>query len=175
LRAANLLLRVFALVRDRLSEFRRALADPPIRASVKRTSPRAVEGDCKLLVSDGLAAYWFTRFVPGFQAAYLLIPEPRDINMGGEVVVGYSGGRSEAWNEYGHRPWEKGYKDDKRFAKESAALERFKAEWSVMQGPAYRGTSFEFRHKDQDTPYVMPDESHQHYLDRAKQYQKRQK
>jgi|HubBroStandDraft_5_1064220.scaffolds.fasta_scaffold25199_5 DNA-binding transcriptional LysR family regulator len=41
-----------------------------IRASATRTSTRAVEGDCKLLVSDGLATYWFTRFVPGFQAAY---------------------------------------------------------------------------------------------------------
>jgi DNA-binding transcriptional LysR family regulator len=30
----------------------------------------AVEGDCKLLVSDGIGAYWLARFMPGFQTAY---------------------------------------------------------------------------------------------------------
>lgn len=43
----------------------------------------------------------------------LLMPEPCQIYMGGEVLVGYGGGRSEAWNEYGHRPWQRGYKDKK--------------------------------------------------------------
>ncbi len=107
-----------------------------------------------------------------FGDGYLLMPEPRDIHVGGEILVGYGGGRSEAWNEYGHRPWQKGYNDDKRFTKESAALERFKAEWSVRQGPAYRGTSFQF-HQDPDQPYVTPDEFHQHYLDDAEKYRKK--
>ena len=64
----------------------------------------------------------------------LLMPEPRDIQMGGEVMIGYKGGRSEAWGEYGHRPWQKGFKDEKRFAEESATLKRFKAEWAATQG-----------------------------------------
>jgi DNA-binding transcriptional LysR family regulator len=34
------------------------------------SKPHAVEGDCKLLVSDGIGAYWLARFMPGFQAAY---------------------------------------------------------------------------------------------------------
>lgn len=102
---------------------------------------------------------------------FLLMPEPREVHMGGEIFVGYGEGRSEAWNEYGQRPWQKGYKDEKRFAEESETLERFKAEWSVMQGPAYRGTSFQFHH-NQDVPYVTPDEFHQHYLERAKRYKK---
>ena len=64
----------------------------------------------------------------------MLMPEPRQIRMGGEVYIGYEGGRSEAFSEYGHRPWQKGFKDEKRAAVESAALDRFKLEWSVMQG-----------------------------------------
>jgi hypothetical protein len=73
-----------------------------------------------------------------FGGGLLLMPEPREIHMGGEVYIGYKGGGSEAWDEYGQRPWQKGYKDDKRHAEESKALERFKAEWAKMQGPEYR-------------------------------------
>ncbi len=105
---------------------------------------------------------------------FLLMPEPREINMGGEIFFGYEGGRSESWNEYGHRPWQKGYEDDNRFREEFDALERFKAEWSVMQGPEYRGTSFEFGRKHEG-PYVVPDEFHQHHLERARQYKRRKK
>jgi hypothetical protein len=107
-----------------------------------------------------------------FGNGLLLMPEPREIHMGGEVLIGYKGGRSEGWGEYGHRPWQKGYKDEKRFAEESKALERFKAEWSVMQGPEYRGTSFQFHHKH-NAPYVVSDELHQHYLERAQRYKRR--
>ena len=102
---------------------------------------------------------------------WLLMPEPRDIYMGGEVLVGYKGGGSDAWSEYGHRPWQEGYKDDRRFAKESEALERFKAEWAAIQGPEYRGTSYDLSQK-RDGAYVMPDEFHQRYLERAQRHKR---
>lgn len=102
----------------------------------------------------------------------LLMPEPREIHMGGEVLVGYKGGRSEAWNEYGHRPWHRGYNDEKRFAEESRSLERFKAEWAAMQGLQYRGTSFQFHH-EHEGPYVESDKMHQHYLDLARTHKQR--
>ena len=92
---------------------------------------------------------------------YLLMPEPRDINMGGEVIFGYAGGRSDSFSEYGHKPWQKGFKDDRRFEVESAALHRFQAAFARMQGPAWRGTSFEFH---QHGPRVDSDEFHQHHL-----------
>jgi hypothetical protein len=100
------------------------------------------------------------------------MPEPRDIHMGGEIMVSYKGGQVDAWNEYGHRPWQKGYKDDKRFEEEHEALERFKAEWAVRQGAEYRGSSFQF-HRKHDGPYVTPDEFHQHALERARRYKYR--
>jgi hypothetical protein len=120
-----------------------------------------------LYPEDSIPSTHWNKFGNGL----LLMPEPREIHMGGEVYVGYKGGRSEAWGEYGHRPWQKGFKDEKRFAVESKTLERFKAEWSVMQGPEYRGTSFQF-HRENDGPYVVPDDFHQHYLERARRYKK---
>jgi hypothetical protein len=57
-----------------------------------------------------------------FGQGLLLMPEPREIHMGGEVMVSYKGGGVDAWNEYGHRPWEKEYQADKRSAEESKAL-----------------------------------------------------
>jgi hypothetical protein len=49
---------------------------------------------------------------------YLLMPEPRLVHLGGEILIGYKGGRSDAFGEYGHKPWQKGYKDQKREEKE---------------------------------------------------------
>src|SRR4051794_23384008 len=36
-----------------------------------------------------------------FGKGLLLMPEPRDLGMGGETMVSYKDGRVEAWNEYG--------------------------------------------------------------------------
>jgi Protein of unknown function (DUF4238) len=60
---------------------------------------------------------------------YLLMPEPRLIHMGGEIYIGYKGGAKDAFGAYGHKPWQRGFKDEKREKRESEALERFKAEW----------------------------------------------
>jgi hypothetical protein len=106
-----------------------------------------------------------------FGRGLLFMPEPREIYMGGEIFIGYKGGGAEAWNEYGQRPWEKGYTDEKRDADESKTLRRFQAEWSTMQGPAYRGTSFQFDHAAKG-PRVVSDEFHQHELERARRYRK---
>ncbi|MBU6444848.1 MAG: LysR family transcriptional regulator [Alphaproteobacteria bacterium] len=39
-------------------------------ASQASNDASAVEGDCRLLMGDGLAAYWLTRFLPGFFRSY---------------------------------------------------------------------------------------------------------
>jgi hypothetical protein len=107
-----------------------------------------------------------------FGKGYLLMPEPRQIHMGGEVYINFGDGHSEAYSEYGHRPWQKGFKDEERSAVESVALRRFQAEWSVMQGPAYRGTPWEMYHR-KNGPYVTPDEFHKSDLERAKRCRRR--
>jgi hypothetical protein len=103
---------------------------------------------------------------------YLLMPEPREIHMGGQIYIGYKDGRHDAFSEYGHKPWEPGFENKERAREESRTLERFKAGFAVMQGPAWRGTSWQFRRKG---PHVDSDEFHQHYVRKASQYRQRGK
>jgi hypothetical protein len=39
---------------------------------------------------------------------------------------------------YGHKPWQRGYKDKERDDREWAAMQKFKAEWAATYGPEYR-------------------------------------
>lgn len=75
---------------------------------------------------------------------YLLMPDPRNVYMGGQVYIGYEDGRKDAFSEYGHKPWQRGYDDKERFAAESSALERFKDEFAAAFGPNWRGSSSHF-------------------------------
>ena len=98
-----------------------------------------------------------------FGNGYLLMPEPRDIHMGGEVIVRYKSGAVDSWDEYGRKPWDKGYEGESYNAEESRALERFQSEWALMQGPEYRGTSGQF-HRKMDGPYVCSARGHSGHL-----------
>ncbi|MCJ7421872.1 DUF4238 domain-containing protein [Sphingomicrobium astaxanthinifaciens] len=79
-----------------------------------------------------------------FGKEWLLMPEPRNLFMGGETYVGYQNGRSEAWGPYGHKPWEREFKNERRKARESETLERFQDEFAAKFGPTYRSHSDEF-------------------------------
>ena len=57
-----------------------------------------------------------------FGSGYLLMPEPRDVYMGGEVWVGYKDGSSAGFSELGHKTGQPGFKDEKKFAIEARAL-----------------------------------------------------
>ena len=89
---------------------------------------------------------------------YLLMPDPRHINGGGEILIGYEDGSSEAFSEYGHRPWQKGYMDETRDDREWKAMNRFKAEWAALIGPDYRGVVRSFGKRE--TRYSMDSEWH---------------
>lgn len=75
---------------------------------------------------------------------YLLMPEPRLVHMGGEIVVGYKGGGGDSFSEYGHKPWQEGYKDEKRERRESETLYRFQAEWAMKKGPKFTANNADF-------------------------------
>jgi hypothetical protein len=109
-----------------------------------------------------------------FGHGLLLMPEPREIHMGGETYIGYKGGGSEAWNAYGERPWQRGFKDAARDAIESKTLLRFQAEFAEMQGPEYRGTTFFWSHRrGEKGPHVTSDDYHQHLLEIARRHKRR--
>jgi len=75
---------------------------------------------------------------------YLVMPEPRLLHMGGEIMIGYKDGHHDAFSEYGHKPWQEGYKDEQRFQREWAALDRFQAEYAMIKGAQYTARDFGF-------------------------------
>ncbi|RWM07065.1 DUF4238 domain-containing protein [Mesorhizobium sp.] len=95
---------------------------------------------------------------------YLFMPDPRHGHMGGEVIIGYKNGTSAAFGPYGHRPWQKGYKDPAREKREWDSLERFKAEWAAMKGQDYTGVTFQFASRSHPPMTRDSDEMHEHYL-----------
>lgn len=88
---------------------------------------------------------------------YLLMPEPRLLHLGGEILIGWGDGTSDAFSEYGHKPWQKGFTDDNRFRRESGSLDRFQAEWAMLRGPRYTAEDFEWhrRRRGEDNPEDM--------------------
>lgn len=99
-----------------------------------------------------------------FGNGYLLMPEPRAIHMGGEILVGYKDGSSAAYSEYGHRPWQKGYKDDRRANRESANLRKFQGEFALMHGKEWRGWSYDF---GKNGPRSDSDKYYEHLIAKA--------
>lgn len=100
-----------------------------------------------------------------FGRGYLLMPEPRDIHMGGEMIVGYKDGSAERFSEYGHRPWDKDFKNERRFNRESDALRKFQAEFALMQGKAWRGWSYNLGNKG---PRVDSDDYYDYLISGAR-------
>lgn len=74
----------------------------------------------------------------------LLMPEPRLIVMGGEVMIKDSSGQVHSYSEYGHKPWQKGFKDKERDRRDGDALYRFQAEWAIKHGPKHTAYNHEF-------------------------------
>jgi hypothetical protein len=97
---------------------------------------------------------------------YLLMPDPRSLVLGGEILIGYEGGHSEAFDEYGRRPWQKDYKHDVD-STESQTLYAFQGEYARLFGPRRRGTTGNFggREKTEDS-----ENFHQYHLDLEKKY-----
>jgi len=102
---------------------------------------------------------------------YLLMPDPRHVFTGGEMVVGYSGGTYDWFSAYGHRPWQKGYENKNRDDREWNALNRFKAEWSATYGPNYRGLSRSFGQME-DPQKSEGIDYHNEEVERDKAYRK---
>jgi Protein of unknown function (DUF4238) len=97
---------------------------------------------------------------------YLLMPDPRCMHLGGEILIGFKGGGGAAFDEYGRRPWQKGY-NRKVDTIEERTLYAFQGEYARLFGPKRRGQSIELgeRREEVDTP-----DYHQYHLDLEKEY-----
>lgn len=74
---------------------------------------------------------------------YLLMPDPRSLHHGAQILLGYEGGATQAFDDYGHRPWQPGYGEHDQQQRGRDPLLRFQAEFARLAGPARRGRSFE--------------------------------
>lgn len=86
-----------------------------------------------------------------FGDGYLLMPDPRPIHYGGDIIIGHHDGSSSAFDQYGRRPWEQDYGSDITRPKKYDPLYRFKGEFAQRFGPQRRGRSFEFATLDPET------------------------
>ena len=80
--------------------------------------------------------------------SYMLMPDPRSVSFSGGIITGYENGRSDAFDEYGRRPWHDDYKDKKRHDYEWHTFHAFIGEYARLFGPKRRGLTFECDHID---------------------------
>lgn len=93
---------------------------------------------------------------------YLLMPDPRSLHHGGEVVLGYADGPSEAFDVYGRRPWQPDYAEaDKHHGRRDPLL-RFQGEFARLLGPVRRGRSCQAGKLENERD---SDDFHQYHLD----------
>jgi hypothetical protein len=74
---------------------------------------------------------------------YLLMPDPRDVHYGGEIIMGFKDGSTTAFDAYGRRPWQQDFGKEEREELNSRALFQFQGEFARLFGPFRRGRSYE--------------------------------
>ena len=103
---------------------------------------------------------------------YLFMPDPRHIHGERKMVVGFEGGRSAAWNDYGYEPWKQGYEDKDREDRERAAMNKFQTEWAATYGPNYRGVTYDGGSAGENVRYSMGEEIYKLECVRDREYLK---
>ncbi len=97
-----------------------------------------------------------------YDHGYLLMPDPRSVTYGGQIIIGHRDGTTSAFDEYGHRPWEEGYRGGNQGVGEDwHTFHRFQGEFARLFGPYRRGRAFNFGRLDDERDN---DEFHQYHL-----------
>lgn len=86
----------------------------------------------------------------------LFMPDPREVEFSSQIIVGgYKDGRpADVWDEYGRRPGQSTFNDEKFRAKEWRTFHAFKGEFARLMGPERRGVAHSIgtRHRTADSP-----------------------
>lgn len=104
-----------------------------------------------------------------FGDGLLCMPDPRGIEYGGEMIIGWNDGSSTAFDEYGRRPWEEGYRRE-AVQDEFNTFQQFKGDFAVKFGPYRRGRGVSLGDID---PEKDDDGMHKYHLSLAKQNRKK--
>lgn len=99
-----------------------------------------------------------------FGHGYLCMPDPRSMALTSGMVIGYKGGRSDAFDPYGRKPWQNGFSLNSLPA-EADTFYNFQGEFARLFGPKRRGVTLEFGrlNREEDTP-----DFHQYHLNLEK-------
>jgi len=93
--------------------------------------------------------------------SHLLMPDPRSMTFSSEILIGYSNGKSDAFDEYGRKPWHADYKEENRHQEEWDTFHAFQGEYARLFGPKRRGLAYEFGDKESS---VDSDDYHAYHL-----------
>jgi len=96
-----------------------------------------------------------------FGDGLLLMPDPRSVNAGGDIMMGFKDGTSDAFDSYGRKPWDPKYKQESDDSKEFRSLYKFKGEFATKFGPKRRGRTWDLGKLE---PEVDSDEYHKYHL-----------
>lgn len=102
-----------------------------------------------------------------FGDGYLLMPDPRAISLGGEIIIGHRDGSASAYDEYGRRPWQPDYSKEDKSHEEHDSFYRFQGEFARLYGFCRRGRTFAFMNLDNERD---DDKFHQYHLSLEKKY-----
>lgn len=94
-----------------------------------------------------------------FGNGYLLMPDPRAVHLGGQIMFGNKDGTGGAYDEYGRPGWHRDY--NKEGTSEGDTLYYFKGEFAKLFGPYRRGRTFEAMQLDKERD---GDEFHNYHL-----------
>jgi hypothetical protein len=92
---------------------------------------------------------------------YLLFPDPRELNHGGEIIVGFSGGGSMARDPFGRTPLDPDYGKDSVPPVGKDPLARFQGEFALRFGAKRRGRGW-------DEPEEDSEALHEYHLSHVK-------
>lgn len=86
--------------------------------------------------------------------SYLLMPDPRSMSFSSEVIIGYKDGKSDAFDAYGRKPWQRDYDNQNLQDKEWGTFHAFQGEYARMFGPGRRGQTHMYGKLDdqEDSP-----------------------
>jgi hypothetical protein len=82
---------------------------------------------------------------------HLFMPDPRSLQPGAEMVMGYASGWTEAMDTFGRRPNDRGFGQEARSAQERAAHSRWCEEFEHLFGSRPRGSCWEVREREERT------------------------
>lgn len=78
-----------------------------------------------------------------FGHGYLLMPDPRSVTPGSQIMWGTADGGGGATDDYGRLPWQEDFAREYRTNEEAESLQRFQGEFARLFGPYRRGRSFQ--------------------------------